>query len=228
MDKNSIDIWKISFLNISISKLDLEILSDDELNKATRFKNSFHQDRYRYMHISLRKILSKYISYISPSQWVFTTNKYGKPFIDNTLEKRLNFSITYSEDIGYILISQGSVCGIDVEILKDIELTKELQEITLSYNEQNSLINSIDRLKQFYIYWTLKESFVKALGVGLNLSINKLCFASYCDIDVVEKFFIANNHQYFYCYNEKEKYILSLTILDSSQKCKLNFKSFYL
>ena len=224
MSDNDVDIWKIFFSNISISNSDLDILCADEINRANRFHNASNQDRYRYMHISLRKILSTYNSDILPSKWVFKTNRYGKPFIVNKLNHPLNFSVSYTQNLGYILVTKGVECGVDVEMIKDIELSSEFKNMVLSKKEQISLLASNDFLNLFYKFWTLKEAHVKALGIGLNIRISELCFAIYCDLIQDETFFTIGYNQYYCFYNKNDRYILSISILDITHNYRINFK----
>ena len=226
MSDNDVDIWKISFSDISISNSDLDILCFDEISKANRFHNVSDQDRYRYMHISLRKIISTYNSDILPSKWVFKTNRYGKPFIVNKLNHPLNFSISYTRNLGYILITKGTECGVDVEMIKEIELSSELKDMVLSYDEKVSLANSCDPLKLFYMFWTLKEAHVKALGVGLNMFISELCFAAYFDLMQDKNFFTIDHNQYSCFYYKNDRYILSISLFESTNSYWINFKEY--
>lgn len=95
-------------------------------------------------------------------------NIYGKPFIKN---KSIFFNISHSEDFIVIAIDTMPI-GIDIEKIQKIDISiskfyfkKEESEFIYSFREN-------ERLERFYEVWTLKESFVKNLGIGLQVDLD--------------------------------------------------------
>ena len=75
------------------------------------------------------------------------------------------------------------MCGIgDAEIGIDVEKYKvigaDIAKRCFSREENNAILSapSQNRLKLFYEFWTLKESYVKAVGKGLNISLKSFYF----------------------------------------------------
>jgi len=75
------------------------------------------------------------------------------------------FSISHSEDIVACVISDNNI-GLDVQIEK--EYKPALAERFYSNNEIELLSDSIDKTDTFFRIWTMKESYVKALGKGIS------------------------------------------------------------
>lgn len=94
-------------------------------------------------------------------------NEYGKPYLQGV--KDFHFNLSHSGDYVVIAVSERHV-GIDIEkkvkvdyrIAKKFFGEKEVQEILTSSEEQ-------DRVDAFCRIWTLKESYVKAIGKGLSI-----------------------------------------------------------
>jgi len=87
--------------------------------------------------------------------------KTGKPFLKNVF-----FNISHTDNLVVCAISNEGEIGIDVEKMNPLELSDFKASFT---NDEWEAINTSPfPVKQFYWYWTRKESIIKALGVGLS------------------------------------------------------------
>ncbi|MCC5468315.1 4'-phosphopantetheinyl transferase superfamily protein [Pelosinus sp. Bkl1] len=96
---------------------------------------------------------------------VIKKNKYGKPFLQYYPE--FQFNISHSEELIVCAINNSQV-GIDVEKVKDVDgikLTKRFFS-----NEEYEEIRQ-EKIG-FFELWTLKESYIKAIGKGLFLPLD--------------------------------------------------------
>ena len=97
------------------------------------------------------------------------TNSYGKPALDGL---NLHFNISHSEDWAVCAVSDHEV-GCDIEKIKsaDIKIAERFfcPEEYVHITEQ---VSADERNLLFYRYWTLKESFMKATGLGMNLPLD--------------------------------------------------------
>lgn len=142
-------------------------LSPNETERYRRFHNK--QDRLNYLvaHTLLRRALSKYVA-VSPSQWQFSSSKLGKPKLAVEFsELDLFFNLTHTPGFCACIISMGRLCGIDAE---NIHRTNKLEAVArrMFAKEELELINKTNITAQFYSFWTLREAYVKALGVGVS------------------------------------------------------------
>ena len=93
--------------------------------------------------------------------------RYGKPaFVDD----RIQFNLSHSGDRVMCCVSEKEV-GCDVERIRDMDIgiarrhfTKDEQELILSQDDD-------ERMRMFFRIWTLKESFMKATGCGMNMDL---------------------------------------------------------
>lgn len=97
-------------------------------------------------------------------------NKYGKPFIENGL----NFSISHTR--GFVCCATSlSPVGIDAEHIRPVN--PNIINKVCSAEEKRAILDSDDVAARFFKYWTLKESYIKMIGMGLSYPMNKINFS---------------------------------------------------
>lgn len=169
---NYIDIWQADLSDNHIQKLWylIDCLDDKESNKAAQFRYDSDRRNYVLSHIVLRLLLSKYTG-ISPNLVTIHTSKYGKPYVNfNDFE----FNLSHAKSQLAIAFSSCDV-GIDVEYIDDKINIHDLFDQVLSNKERMSLDNcTADKRKQFYTFWTKKESYLKGIGTGIDLELSQI------------------------------------------------------
>lgn len=94
----------------------------------------------------------------------------GKPFFLNAPD--IHFNISHSSSKVAVALSDREV-GCDIEEVAEIDLA--VAERFFSPAEYEAIMQkegSDVRLKEFFRYWTLKESYMKAIGMGMSLPPN--------------------------------------------------------
>lgn len=157
---------------------DQSLLSKEEMLRASAFK--FEQDRHLYIeaHVFLRKTLSTY-ALIKPEDWVFECNEYGKPFIVNPGYDYLQFNLSHTNGLIACAISRYNPVGIDVEerrALADLDTLCEHALSPIELRDIKSTSNVQEKNKRFFTYWTLKEAYLKATGMGLSVPLQTFGF----------------------------------------------------
>ncbi len=199
LNTNDVHIWYISFNNkklLNIHKL-FQILNKNEKIKSKSFIKQRDQRNYIISHAYLRLLLTKYHPNIKPESWKFSKNKYGKPFLskEHNINVYLNISHTYSA-VAYIF-TKSNICGIDIEEDRNIILDEQIINLTFSAEEKNIYKISRNKNDLFYRFWTLKEAYSKACGIGLSQRIQQTDYSSIKDIDS-EAFITFNQKGYYY------------------------------
>jgi 4'-phosphopantetheinyl transferase len=98
------------------------------------------------------------------------TSPYGKPYLKNS--ESLHYNVSHSGE--WVVCAFDSLpIGIDIELIRPIKQYEIVKRFFTS-EEYKGLLNreEKDRLSYFYELWTLKESYVKAVGKGLSLKLN--------------------------------------------------------
>jgi 4'-phosphopantetheinyl transferase len=145
------------------------ILTDDEIERARRYR--FTRDRRRFVAARsfLRRTLAEYLS-VRPRELAFVYGAFGKPGLSSRAGgARVEFNLSHSGEIAILAVSRGPTVGVDVEQVIQVS---ELQRIASRYFSayENAALNEVPaetRAFAFYCCWTRKEAFLKALGHGL-------------------------------------------------------------
>jgi 4'-phosphopantetheinyl transferase len=156
-----------------------EYLSVEE--RAQRDRLRFGADRrdFTIAHDLLRRALSRYAD-VSPADWRFATNNYGKPSIESidSQVRALSFSLSHTRGCVACAITSNAPLGVDVQRIDKSQCVQEIADGYFSEKEALWLRQCSDDLRniRFAELWTLKEAFLKALGVGLSGSLTSVSF----------------------------------------------------
>ena len=156
-----------------------ELLSSAEIEQEKRFY--FDRDRRRYLvtRALLRTVLSNYAA-VDPRDWAFSTNAYGRPGIasDQAKDACLSFNISHTHSLIVLGVTRRCAIGVDVEKTCSREAPINIAERYFAPQEVAELAaNPPDRQQhRFFEYWTLKEAYIKARGLGLSLPLDRFGF----------------------------------------------------
>lgn len=155
------------------------LLTHEEQQQEPRFR--FLRDRIRYVvtRALVRTTLSRYAS-ISPAEWVFTKNAHGKPAIanDDAEARALHFNVTHTAGLVSVGACHSRELGIDAESLAARQPSVELADRYFTPDEAAALraLPEQERHARFLETWTLKESYIKARGMGLSMPLDRFGF----------------------------------------------------
>lgn len=174
---NDRELYMIFVNYFDISKITIEqykkfyfVASEERQKKANRYKNLEDSKRCILAESLLR--YSLFQIYPSKSEFVISCNAYGKPYIEH-IE---NFFYNISHSGKWVVVAFGnSEVGVDVEkigwnssfdgILNKFYTKEERRYIS-------SLIDENEKAERFTKIWTLKESYIKFLGIGLSKGLS--------------------------------------------------------
>lgn len=170
-ETNEVHVWKndLDLDSERISKF-LNILSEQESRRTSRFYFDRHRVRYIAAHGLLRSILGEYLE-DDPKSLVFCANEYGKPYLcsNRNNSRPLLFNLSHSFNLSVIAISPDLEVGIDVEYInRDVEI-RELVSRFFSQKEIKDVDSMPEDMKRyaFFHLWTRMEAYIKGKGGGL-------------------------------------------------------------
>lgn len=141
----------------------LEIMPD-LICKINKFKIQDDISRTVVGHALARFMISK-TQHVPFQSFTIVTNKYGKPSFK---ECNIEFNVSHSSE--YVVCAIDSVpIGIDIE--KIIPVQPSIISMFTS-SEKDYILSQDDFLSAFFRIWTLKESYIKAIGTGLSTPLN--------------------------------------------------------
>lgn len=147
------------------------LLTPPERQRAAKFINPLHGDRWTVARGYLRQILSQYLD-LSPDLIEFSYGDQGKPAI---VGSQLQFNLSHSRDRAVYGISAQYQIGIDIEYIHPIAAA-DLVDRFFSPAEKTIFHNLPHDSQQaaFFHAWVQKEAYLKACGTGLSTPLDKI------------------------------------------------------
>ncbi len=155
-----------------------DLLSSGEQERLQRLRFERHR-RERLIGTALvRTTLSRYADVVA-RDWVFERNQYGRPGLPpGQCELPLQFNLSHTTSLVACAVTLGREIGVDVEDLDRPRATMAIADHYFAPPEVRALraLSAAEQRQRFFEYWTLKESYIKARGMGLALPLRKFFF----------------------------------------------------
>lgn len=180
----------------------LKYISKEKSKKLMRYKRI--DDRKRGL---ISELLVRYLICVKlkNKQVTLDKNKYGKPFVKNC--KGIEYNTSHSGQFVVCAIGNHPV-GVDIEQILNIDLSISEKIFETTEYEAFQQINDVEKLEYFYLMWTLKESFIKAKGLGLYMELDSFNIS------------IANENN-IYCFHQGDKYYFKEYKIDPFYKLSI-------
>ncbi|MBB1382516.1 4'-phosphopantetheinyl transferase superfamily protein, partial [Shewanella sp. SR41-2] len=172
-------------------------LTDDEVAKVSRYRSVSARNNGLQVRLGLRAVLSLH-SELKPNEWRFNYGAKGKPALtpDLLAKTGLHFNLSHSGEwlmIGILIASnaeqkteptsedvsnewvcrpQQAICfGVDIERERSSTDIVPILNHYFTDAETNTLLQLPEELQRqrFFDLWSVKESYIKARGLGLAL-----------------------------------------------------------
>ena len=173
--EHSVHVWSASLrLNSAILEKFKSTLSGEERARAQRF--IFERDRNSFMaaHGILRDVIARYLR-CEPDGVKYIYGLYGKPAVSSPGSRySLRFNLSHSHGIAVIAIANGREIGVDVEKVRPELASLDIATRYFSVEEVEELraLPADLQAEGFFLCWTRKEAYVKALGEGLRFPLD--------------------------------------------------------
>ena len=153
-------------------------LSAEEQAKADRFVQAHDRDAYVAAHALTRKTLSDFYAR-APQDWRFVFNAQGKPRVDAQDDSaRLSFNLSHTQGFVALAVALDRDVGVDVERMAPARADKDVARHLFAASEYAAFLNApeAERAEAFFDFWTLKEAYIKAVGLGVALPLQDFAF----------------------------------------------------
>jgi 4'-phosphopantetheinyl transferase len=156
----------------------VDLLNAPEHARWQRFRVEGARDQYLIGRALLRSTLSRYAD-TAEAAWVFEMNEYGCPFVAAPAAHRdLRFNLSHTDGLVACAVTRQGEIGVDVEnterevdplaLAPTVFAAAEIADVAATPLAQ--------RRERFFSYWTLKEAYIKARGMGLSLPLDGFWF----------------------------------------------------
>jgi 4'-phosphopantetheinyl transferase len=156
-----------------------DVLSADEQAQRRRLRLDRLRHDYLVAHTLVRVSLSRYAD-VSPEDWTFVRNRHGRPDIGGPRgAPPLRFNLSHTGGLVVCAVAMRRAVGVDVEDRSRPLRCMSVAERFFSSVEVDALhaLPEAERHSAFFTFWTLKEAYIKARGLGLSMPLEKFSFA---------------------------------------------------
>jgi 4'-phosphopantetheinyl transferase len=152
------------------------VLSAEEVARMERFHFDRHRHSFLVSHALVRAVLSLYAD-VPPASWTFAIGPNGKPEIAAPAVP-LRFNLSHTQGLAAVIVARQRDVGVDVENVARRAIGLALAERYFAPAEVAALraLSEAQRQERFFAYWTLKEAYIKARGLGLALPLDGFAF----------------------------------------------------
>jgi 4'-phosphopantetheinyl transferase len=164
-----VHVWAVTLDAFSTHGVALP-LDARERADAARFATPLLTHRCLVRRWMRRSVLGRYLT-IPPERIAYAAGRYGRPQLADG-GSGLHFSATDSGDLALMAVAVDAVVGIDLELPRDIADRSDIVRRWFHPSERTQVFakpTDAEQADVFFRLWTLKEAFVKALGLGLQL-----------------------------------------------------------
>jgi 4'-phosphopantetheinyl transferase len=173
------DLWFLdteAFREPSTTSEWLTRLDDREKSRYSAFGTDAARREYLGTRALVRTALSHYSSQ-PPAFLRFRTSPLGRPELTSPVMPDLSFSLARTRELAVGLFAFGHDVGVDVELVAPIDVGEMAgRYFSLGETAELSRLDEAARLSRFYELWTLREAYLKARGIGLDLPLDQIVF----------------------------------------------------
>ncbi|MDB4930695.1 MAG: 4-phosphopantetheinyl transferase [Myxococcaceae bacterium] len=149
-------------------------------------EESARHDRYAFAHSRreflatralCRAVLSRYAP-VAPPAWRFALNAWGRPEVAAPEGAWLRFNLSNADGMLACVVARDRAVGVDVEDTWRAVDTHGTARSVFAPAELAALARQgpAEHRPRFFHYWTLKEAYIKARGMGLAIPLDRFAF----------------------------------------------------
>ncbi len=175
-----VTIWYLDPARITATK-SIETLktwlSNIETERMKRFHHAKHQHAFLISHALKRAALAHVLG-LEPNELEFGIGSQGRPFIMGKAQHNLQFNLSHTDGLVALAVSLDAYVGLDVE-----SLTRKIPETAFAARfftppEHDDILvhEQTPNSHRLLEYWTLKEAYIKAEGLGISIGLDTFYF----------------------------------------------------
>jgi len=181
LGESRIDLWHVLLdkaVELGVEEEYRALLSPEELRREQRLRVESARLQFLVGRALVRTVLSHYTG-ADPRLWEFRQNAFGKPAVKSPAGLALEFNLSHTRGLAVCAVTRRAAVGVDVEDCRRAANYTGLARRYFAPSEAAAL-ESLPPAQQpgvFFQFWTLKEAFLKARGVGLSMPLDSFAFS---------------------------------------------------
>jgi 4'-phosphopantetheinyl transferase len=171
--------WRLYQFTLAVPPLELEalwlVLPGAERDQVDRFLTEEARRRFVVRRAMRRRILAFHLG-CAPEEVRVAETACGQPYLFHPPRSPgLCFSASHSAESCLVALAWGRRIGVDIERHRplDGDLAAVIRCFAAEEQEAFDALPAADRARAFFDCWTRKEAFLKALGLGLSLPLDR-------------------------------------------------------
>jgi len=146
-----------------------------ERARFDRFRHDADRSMFALGRLMARTLVGRALG-VDPAAWAWREGPHGRPEVDHP-SCDVHFNLSHSAGLVLCTIARGRAVGVDVENLARPRPNWGLVERYCSPSEADDIQSHGDRWpERFLTYWTLKEAYLKARGLGISVALSDISF----------------------------------------------------
>jgi 4'-phosphopantetheinyl transferase len=154
----------------------LDALAPPERERFERYR--FDRDRQMFLagRAMARDLVGRALG-VAPGAWAWREGPHGRPEIAAPATA-ITFNLAHSAGLVVCAVANGREVGIDVEDRERRPTDRDLVRRYAAPDEIADIEAQGDRWRdRFLVYWTLKEAYLKARGLGIAVTLADISFS---------------------------------------------------
>jgi 4'-phosphopantetheinyl transferase len=153
----------------------LDLLRPLERERYGRFRHDADRHMFLLGRVMARAIVAEALG-VAPADWRWREGPRGRPEVDQT-DCPISFNLAHSAGLVVCALSRLGPVGVDVEDRDRTPVERALVARCCADDEAADVeAHGDDWRDQFLKYWTLKESYLKATGLGISARLPDVRF----------------------------------------------------
>jgi 4'-phosphopantetheinyl transferase len=167
-------LWWVRPENFTASPATLALLSPEERQQHQRFIPPAKRHEFLVTRVLVRNMLGEMLG-MAPEMLEFVRNEWGRPALASP---SIYFNVSHTEGLVVCLASTEHELGVDTERLSRAPTLLNLAPRVFAPDELRELRSLPDneQAQRAVFLWTLKESYIKARGMGLAIPLDGFAF----------------------------------------------------
>lgn len=154
------------------------LMTEDERARCQRLVRGEDRRSFAITRALVRRSLSRY-GPTAPADWRFITNQHQCPFVEPSQAgtPALQFNLSHTRGLVALAVTRGARVGVDVErVSRVVDLAVADRHFAPAEAHELRGLPPAEQPVAFFEYWTLKEAYIKARGMGLALPLGAFAF----------------------------------------------------
>ena len=177
---DAVDVWLAFDMHFKANEIQAEfagLLTPHDVERMQLLHLDARKRQFALTRALQRQVLSAYATDVSPTRWKFQSSTEGRPSLAQPFDRTdLHFNLAHTEGVVAMAVCRHERVGIDVEKLGRAPLAVAERYFSAVEAAQLRAMPAESQPRRFMRIWTLKESYLKAVGTGLAGGLARMSF----------------------------------------------------